>query len=735
MRTTHTRRIRRTGVLAAGLATALFAGLPHGAWGQGVSLTFSPAATWTEWDKELELERTALFGGAAQFGFGRFVSLTGYHARNSSVPLFANAEAPLFKVDQSGVRLAFALGTGSLVPLLSAGGSIHGFEPEGGTRIRRIGVDVGGGLRTQFGDVLTGELLVNRGLLRLEQDELLGGPFDQEAATRRNLMVTTAFGLRLGTRSLAGVSDLDKAFEERYRSPFANLALSVEPMAGRLNWADATGLPRQDMVGVRGGLDFGPFFGLRGFHFWGTEDDFRTRTEMKAWGGEAQFNFGADRPITPHLIGGVSQITWGTPDPASELPPRSDQTALVAGAGMDFNLGPWVRATVGVRDFILAGSDLTVAPGLEKTTDPASLVHNWQVSAGLKFVVSGRGVRRAAPVGRTPRPELVETARGTEKPTLPEGAPRGPDVLTVPVLERGEVVVRFGETATTMVTALPAAAAPAADPLVAAQLVGVLERLDRRLATLEGRPARDTLVAELPAAPAAAPAVPTADPSLELRSLMRVMEERLAALETGARPPVVQPAQPAAADPAVAALGRIEERLAALEVAGRRPVTTVAAPTTVVVETSGEARLARRLNEVRPYFAVGPATQSGADGPQFVFGAATNIGPLSPGSKLDLVPEVAFGFGSGGSIMVNTSIQYGLPRFRIKGTTEFQPIVGFGPALLKSDRFSARLTTFFGTGVRFTDKEGVEKANIFAAYQATDLFSEGRFMVGMRRPR
>ncbi len=210
------------------------------------------------------------------------------------------------------------------------------------------------------------------------------------------MTLQASLGLQLGRRSFDQATELDDAFAQRYQAPFSNFALAVEPLIGRLDYDKAIDLENQEMVGIRAGVDFGSFFGLRGFHWWGTDSDFGSIADFRAWGGEAQFNLASGPGLNPYLAGGVGELSWGKAKDDEPARPH-DQTALIVGGGVDFNFGPRIRATVAARDFILAGSDLAASPDLNTISNPDDLVHNWQFSAGLKFLVGPSGIRSGRP--------------------------------------------------------------------------------------------------------------------------------------------------------------------------------------------------------------------------------------------------------------------------------------------------------------------------------------------------
>ncbi|MBT8405011.1 MAG: outer membrane beta-barrel protein, partial [Gemmatimonadetes bacterium] len=455
----------------AALATA------HGAEGQGLTFTASPSARWIQWDDDLGFDDSRLLGGAVGLGFGRYVGLEAFHHQDDDVALFSGDASP-FSADVavSGARVTLALGTGRLVPVVGGGASILRLRPDGVEATKKLAFDYGVGFRAVLAERIQGEVTVEQSQYRLDPGGLVDPDLAETGPTRRNLMLRAGLGIQLGRRSFDRASALDDSFAQRYQAPFTGFALAIEPLVGRLDFDSATGLAKQDMVGIRAGVDFGSFFGLRAFHWWGTESDFRTTNGMRALGGEAQFNLSGGPGLTPYLAGGAARLTWSDRGNGVQ-PPPSDQTAAVIGGGVDFNFGPRVRLTVAARDYILAGSDLAASPDLGAVADPDELIHNWQFSGGLKLVLGGGGGLRSGdpedlqpievdatePLADTipvpapqvaPAPEVVDSvSRATAAPTTttaPEPTAARIDssrVIVLPVPEVGELYVRFGEAA------------------------------------------------------------------------------------------------------------------------------------------------------------------------------------------------------------------------------------------------------------------------------------------------
>jgi hypothetical protein len=121
-----------------------------------------------------------------------------------------------------------------------------------------------------------------------------------------------------------------------------------------------------------------------------------------------------------------------------------------------------------------------------------------------------------------------------------------------------------------------------------------------------------------------------------------------------------------------------------------------------------------------------------AEPSQLVLGLATNIGPMSPGSRVDLVPHFALGVGEGRpSYLLGLSLEYALPEFSAGGPLRLEPLVSLSPSIFRGEETRVRLGTFTGTGIRILES-GDQKFHLLAGYQGIDLFGQGRFISGVR---
>ena len=273
-----------------------------------------------------------------------------------------------------------------------------------------------------------------------------------------------------------------------------------------------------------------------------------------------------------------------------------------------------------------------------------------------------------------------------------------PTTIVIPVPEKGEIYLRFGDVS--------------GQPLLARRVVA-----GDTVALPEG-----LTVPMTPADSAAAAQAATTDAAIR-----NIIREELARMRGD-----TVPAQAAPPADIQALQARVDELVRAVA-ASDRPV--VVTPTTVetrvepviVQQDAGQ----RGVREIRPFTGLDLSEYT-----QLVLGLALDIGPLKPGSSLRLLPTLGLGYGEGPSTMLlHMGLEYRLPVLVDKPRFSIQPMIGFGPSLFKRDSYEAAISTQFATAVRIRGLDGEEKAHVFAALQGVDLFSRARLLVGLRRVR
>lgn len=355
---------------------------------QGVRYHIAPAASHIKWADNFGLEDVTLLGGRLGANFGGLIGLDAYYLRRDNVQtifgssgITAPGGIPLIdqslKLQQLGADLRVNLGTGALQPFAAAGAGVMRFEPETGSRFDQIVVKYGGGVRFDLAPGISGQVHAENIRMRLDRFAMAapGGtpyPADPDADEVRNhLSFGAALGFAIGGRGQP----------ERERWSMASLA--IEPYVARLDF-DQSNLATQWMTGARAGIDLGQYFGLRGYYLRGVNDDFNAFAPIESYGVEGQFNFNRGRGPAPFLLAGAGRLDFHGDYRDLNDVPVENRNAFILGGGVGIRLTDQLSLNVAVRDFITSEADF------EDVASTAQLRHNVMLSAGVG-IAFGRG--------------------------------------------------------------------------------------------------------------------------------------------------------------------------------------------------------------------------------------------------------------------------------------------------------------------------------------------------------
>jgi hypothetical protein len=595
-----------------------------------------------------------------------------------------------------GANVQFNLGADVLSPFVRIGGGILRFDPDTGARRERVAVNAGAGLRLGLGS-MQAELFAERLAFRLDPSQLFatGGGDPQSVAEEQR---ATVYGI-------AAAIPLSSSRGRAADGELSSTTAPLEPFVGRLRYASDVDLPDVELVGLRAGLDFSPLFGVRGFWWRGVNEDRDRMIPVSGYGGEAQFNLGSATGVTPFLVAGAGRLHYGESflDPDGER--RDDQSALVLGGGASLVLSDRVRVNVAARDYIVSPDR-----ALTETGDPDNLLHNTLLSAGftLNFGPAGREQRQPVPPRTDTTPAELERLRAENARLRAERArvdtvvtrmpadtigtrPRVDTVtvgdtvgtgatgrmITIPIPERGEIILRYGVTSDSARSADDLARMDAIRRVIREQLGA-----DTTLLRTTGERLDST--------------------AMEVR--LRLLEERLMA------------------------------RMAELVEARTREVSPPQPPVVVVAPTgeadAGEGRrgtfLSRlagvRANDIRPRVGL----QTGND-VQLILSARADLGPVAPSSDLQLVPELALGFGEGATtVLALSSVRYS--PVTIGSRFAVQPYVMGGVG------FYSRTILAVNTAIGATlDLRAGRTSPLYAfiELQGINVFADTRLMLGV----
>jgi hypothetical protein len=398
-----------------------------------------------------------------------------------------------------GGSMKFNLGSGSFYPYLTAGTGILRFEPDDRETSEQIYLSGGAGLSFQIDSRFSLNIgaenmwyRYNPGSMfihdsdRTRLDLLIGDIPDKEVG---NWAVTAGLTAYLGGRNPNTMSDLDRDLQKQFSGGFSGVSLIVEPMVGVIQFNDKLAYRKdQRVAGVNAGFDFGQYVGLRGFYWRGLEEDEWTQFDKFAmYGGEMKFKLNdASSGIVPFINIGAGYIDVNNQYEGRRLG-SEDQPFATAGGGIELRLSDNFNLFGSARALLVSEEDV------EDITSTDNIFNSWMFSAGMSFALGGKketSVVRSSEVDRRMSTQRVEAETELERvrdearlrelyltEELLKAYEKGDSVavariekerndarmvrevyqssgdisnktITLPVLEDGEIYIRFGKTGT-----------------------------------------------------------------------------------------------------------------------------------------------------------------------------------------------------------------------------------------------------------------------------------------------
>jgi hypothetical protein len=636
---------------------------------QDVSYSIIPTYQEIRWDDAFGFERVRLYGVRGSLDFGPYFSLQPFYAWEDGIGP-RNGLTP-----GAGEPSLWDLQAGGVDAMVNLGrGSLVPFIKGGGGVLR---------IRPDTGDRTDRIFLRYGGGVRFG----LGGGGIGAEITAENWTTRLSSPFVDGAVSSdlfpddglvdswvygAGIRvPLGGGYDQDFRGLVPGIA--VEPFVVRTRFADEFGLADQDGAGVRAGVDFNQNVGLRAFYWRGVDDDFSEFQDVSGYGAEARFALNTGPGLSPFLIAGAGRIRFTDDFLDVEGSRPDDLDHLTLGGGLAFGLGSFANVELGARNLLMtAGTDI------EDVTDPNDLVSNWQYSIGLALTVGASPRARDRESDRYRDEEarrLAETRRDLDRLLDENRRLRAGE----PVSER-RVAVDTVRGQRTMVIPVP-------------EVGEVILRYGEAYAVQTGGVAGMSAVdvQRLEAAVAQAIARQAGD--------IRTLEQRL--------PNLVRDA--------------VRQELRAMGVQpGVQPRPGVVAP--VYVE-SGTMRWS--FGSMEPYTGI----QVHEDF-QFLLGLRAEVESARMG-PLHVVPEVAFGFGEGGtSLLLGVN---GRLAWDLGGDRNYTPYGQLGVALTNQRLLSVNA----GYGVQFDLglRADGRSTRVFVEHQGLQLYRDHRFLVGVSLPR
>jgi len=424
-------------VLLAGTAA------PASAQFRDVAYTFEPTVQGVFNADNASFQEEPLYGGLLGLGFGRYFQVGAEYLVNTNVRTDLTNVGRLgglpnrdLDVRRYGARMRVNLYDRRIIPYLTVGSGVLRLEPEAREATRTIYGLAGGGiaftLQDWFRMSVSGELLS----YRYDPVATYLGPAGASGSTLGTQLVTqpavtTSISLFLGGRSPDEQTAVDQALQQQFggRGALGGVRLFVNPFYGRVEFNDALGFPKdQNLAGVTAGVDLGPYIGLRGFYWRGTEGNTVTEDfgggfeDIQMYGSELQFrlNLGLGQGFVPYarLGGGYMDVLSGYADdiPEGTTPPE-DGFFGIGGGGLEVPISRSFKLSGGVRGLLMDN------PNQEEAGDPGDLYGSLMYTAGIEFRLGGGRDEPEPPQPQPmPQPQAEAQEQPAEEPTVAEAA-------------------------------------------------------------------------------------------------------------------------------------------------------------------------------------------------------------------------------------------------------------------------------------------------------------------------
>ena len=699
-------RVRHTAVrIAGGLAiTGLLAGAGSTVGAQSVGISAVPSVQRIEWSDKLAFSDDYMYGGRLSLLFGKYVELQPFYFTRDNYDIDSSRAGSLFGPESEGkgidlrhygVGIQFNLGDGPITPFARGGAGVLRLKPDSADRQDRITVSAGGGLRFGISGV-NAEIFAEQMAFRMNPLSIFGADTaGAETPTLRNLVYGAAV-----TVPLSSMRETD------YTDGLRGSTAPIEPFVGELRYASPHGLPNQELAGVRAGIDFSPVFGVRGFYWRGLNDDRDGTVPVTGYGGETQFNLNTGPGVSPYLIVGAGRIDYGDNFADSLGANRVDKTAFILGGGASLRLTDRIRLNGAVRDYVM-----TVDDDLDNVASTSDITHNTMITAGLTISIGGRSGQTESERVRERDRELREVReRLAEREREFERRERGePDMMS----ERARLVERERMLEERMRRMNREGMVIERDSVMMRRQMGGAQ--GQQWITIPV-PAYGEIILRYGFPPAGG----SADSSVIRRDTVRMMR--------GGSP-----------DEVARRLDEIERRLNARldEMQGRQPQRRDDTPLIVTRPTESvdidrenvrsRTPVFQRLgqtgvSDLRPYAGLGFGDET-----QFIVGARADLGPISPNSGFNFVPELAVGLGGDLSVLAMANVRYAFGSVGGQRTVRPYATVGggiFSPSVLG-------INTAVGSAISIGDGERPLLLNV--ELQGINLFDHTRLLFGLTR--
>jgi hypothetical protein len=374
---------------------------------KNVSFTLSPFAEYTWWDDQSGLENGTLLGGKLGFGFGEYVELRAIYLQSIDLRTnfdkfgidgFSNSSfnGQDIKLSRWGGEFKANIGVGRLSPYVTLGTGVQNIELDGGNDFDQIYASFGLGIKTKFSDRVVFSIEgkntqynfdAAKNLLS-DADKTTFGVTDNDFSSNllSNWSVQGSLQFYLGGRLPGTLSELDKAYQQKFKDGFKGLRWLVEPSMNYIEFDNESSFRNTWLLGGYVGFDFDAYTGIRVFYLQATENETISTNfdKLAMYGVEFRARLNDGSGVAPYIVLGGGYL-----NPSSNYLGVNDvkvdgEEFASAGLGLNIPLSKNFLITGGARGMV------TSSQNVEDLEGPDQLQTHIMYNAGIKLTFGAK---------------------------------------------------------------------------------------------------------------------------------------------------------------------------------------------------------------------------------------------------------------------------------------------------------------------------------------------------------
>ncbi|PHI18974.1 hypothetical protein CEQ90_15145 [Lewinellaceae bacterium SD302] len=374
---------------------------------KGISYTISPGANYTWFNNRAGLSEAFMVGGRLGIGFGEYVELRGLYYQTIGGDLdLGGFDIDVDDFDDTSVDLArygaelkLNIGRGKLLPYLLLGGGVQDVGRNGLDDAQNIYGTGGLGLtlaatdRFVFsveGQYLAYRFNAVRNLLNEAERDLNGLDLeDFNADDLGNFTVGANVAFYLGGRKPGTLSEIDQAYLNAFGNGIRGLRIPFELDVAHVDFDNSLAYDDAWFAGLRAGIDFGPYIGLRAFYMLGMDDNsFNFKfDDLAMYGLDVRLNLSrAGTGFTPFAILGGGRINVQDGYEGRDDRTANSQGFASGGLGLSFPLAKTLRINGAYKILLTSQEEL----GEISSTDQLTSSNVFSVGLNLSFGKSAK---------------------------------------------------------------------------------------------------------------------------------------------------------------------------------------------------------------------------------------------------------------------------------------------------------------------------------------------------------